>query len=108
GFKKRRRVSEKKLRVWERQRIRAWGSVRVLIRRGGKKGFGGRRSSVVSEVAGVRESLVGGLRWASEDGDASSEKLIAEQGGVDSMIRLVSCVEIFCYAGKGISKMYSL
>ncbi|KAL6964347.1 hypothetical protein U1Q18_035402 [Sarracenia purpurea var. burkii] len=59
-------------------------------------GFRGRRSSRKPR------------RWASEDGDASSEKLIVEQGWVDSMIRLVSCVEIFSYAGKGISKMHSL
>ncbi|KAL6992976.1 hypothetical protein U1Q18_011090 [Sarracenia purpurea var. burkii] len=97
-----------KLRVWARQRIRVWDSVTVLICRGKKRGFGGRRSSVVSEVAGVRESLVGGLRWASEDDDASLEKVIAEQGGVDSMIRMVSGVEIFGYADKGISKIYYL
>ncbi|KAL6959701.1 hypothetical protein U1Q18_039853 [Sarracenia purpurea var. burkii] len=38
-------------------------------------GFRGRRSSRKPR------------RWASEDGDTSSEKLIVEQGGVDSMIQ---------------------
>ncbi|KAL6988054.1 hypothetical protein U1Q18_013801 [Sarracenia purpurea var. burkii] len=54
-----------KLRVWAREDLgMGFGQGFDLQRK--KKGSGGRRSSVVSEVTGVRESLVGGLRWESE------------------------------------------